>query len=84
MHTARIVVAMVAGGYASILAAYLIAAHAPLADAGRDGVIFGPLTVAVAAVAVSLLTYRRPATAAAPAPAKANAGQFPRARKAEA
>lgn len=60
MHTARVIAAMIAGGYASILAAHLLAqmitVGSPVSP-GAFGVALGPLTVGMIA---SLLTTLLP------------------------
>lgn len=58
MHTARVIAAMIAGGYASIVAAHLIAQTVPLdavVSAGVAGFLLGPPAVGVCAFVVALI-----------------------------
>lgn len=58
MHIARVVAAMVAGGYASIVSAHLIAQTIPLdtaVSAGVGGFLLGPPAVGVCALIVALI-----------------------------
>lgn len=58
MHTARVIAAMIAGGYASILAAHLIAQTVPYGTAvspGVGGFLLGPLAVGLCAAIIAAL-----------------------------